>query len=110
MDDLLLSKVRLTVITELLSAHWMSFTELQKSVEASGGNLAAHLLKLVNEGYVEEEKRFIGRRPQTRYRLSRKGRAAFLDHIAWLNAIVTQLPSEHGASPLVKARPTLEKR
>lgn len=93
MDELLLSKVRLSVVAELLAAEWVTFTDLQRSTDATNGNLAVHLGKLVLADYVEEEKRFVGRRPQTRYRLTPSGRAALLRHVAALQALVD---SGHG--------------
>ena len=71
MDELLLSKVRLAIIAQLVPVEWVTFTELQKSIAVTNGNLGAHLAKLVEGGYVKEEKRFEGRRPQSRYRLCR---------------------------------------
>jgi DNA-binding MarR family transcriptional regulator len=88
MDELLLSKVRLAIIAQLLPAEWVTFTELQKSIDATNGNLGAHLAKLVDAGYVKEEKRFDARRPQSRYRLTKTGRAAFLRHVADLQALL----------------------
>lgn len=88
MDELLLSKVRLTIVAELLASEWVTFSELQKSADTTNGNLGAHLGKLVAAGYVQEEKRFVGRRPQTRYRLSQPGRTAILRHVAELQELV----------------------
>jgi DNA-binding MarR family transcriptional regulator len=88
MDELLLSKVRLAVIAQLLPAEWVTFTELQKSIDVTNGNLGAHLGKLMEAGYVKEEKRFEARRPQSRYRLTKNGRAAFLSHVAALQALL----------------------
>jgi predicted ArsR family transcriptional regulator len=88
MDELLLSKVRLTVVAELLAAEWLTFSDLQKSAGTTNGNLGGHLGKLVVAGYVQEEKRFVGRRPQTRYRLRRTGRLALLRHVAALQELV----------------------
>ena len=88
MDELLLSKVRLAIIAQLVPVEWVTFTELQKSIAVTNGNLGAHLAKLVEGGYVKEEKRFEGRRPQSRYRLTRAGRAALLCHVAELQALV----------------------
>ncbi len=88
MDDLLLSRVRLAVIAELVTAEWATFTDLQRSVKATNGNLSAHLGKLVDGGYVTEQKRFVRRRPQTRYRLAEAGRAALLRHVAGLQALI----------------------
>ena len=88
MDELLLSKVRLAIVGQLVPASWVSFAELQKSIEATNGNLGAHLAKLVVAGYVKEEKRFEGRRPQSRYRLTGTGRTALLRHVDALKALV----------------------
>jgi DNA-binding MarR family transcriptional regulator len=90
MDELLLSKVRLAVIAQLLSAAWVTFSELQKSIDVTNGNLGAHLGKLVEAGYVKEEKRFEARRPQSRYRLTKTGRDALLRHVAALQTLVEQ--------------------
>jgi DNA-binding MarR family transcriptional regulator len=87
-DELLLSKVRLAIIGALVSADWVSFVELQTSIEATNGNLGAHLAKLVEAGYVKEDKRFAGRRPQSRYRLTATGRSALLRHVEALKALI----------------------
>jgi DNA-binding MarR family transcriptional regulator len=87
-DELLLSKVRLAVIGQLVTARWVTFPELQNSIDVTNGNLGAHLAKLVDAGYVKEEKRFEGRRPQSRYQLTKAGRSALLKHVAALRALV----------------------
>lgn len=88
MDELLLSKIRLGVVAELLNYDWVTFTELVRALETTGGNLGAHLGKLVEAGYVQEEKGFVNRRPLTRYRLTQKGRDAFADHLRQLQALI----------------------
>jgi DNA-binding MarR family transcriptional regulator len=80
-DELLLSKIRLGVIAELLTSRWVPFTDLQRATQTTNGNLGAHLAKLVDAGYVAEEKTFVQRRPQTRYRLTQNGRDAFTAHV-----------------------------
>ena len=87
-DELLLSKIRLAVIGQLVNASWITFSELQQSIDVTNGNLGAHMAKLVEAGYVKEEKRFEGRRPQSRYQLTKSGRAALVKHVAALQALV----------------------
>ncbi len=77
----MLSKIRLGVIAELLDAEWVAFSDLQQATQTTNGNLGAHLAKLADAGYVAEEKVFVARRPQTRYRLTKTGRAAFVEHV-----------------------------
>lgn len=88
MDDLLLSKIRLGVIAELLAAEWAAFSELQRATQTTNGNLGAHLAKLVEGGYVAEEKTFVNRRPQTRYSLTETGRNAFKQHVRDMQALL----------------------
>ncbi|HZY97595.1 MAG TPA: transcriptional regulator [Candidatus Cybelea sp.] len=88
MDELLLSKVRLGIVAELLNFDWIAFSELARSLDVSSGNLGAHLSKLVDAGYVEEEKSFVNRRPLSRYRLSRRGRDAFTNHVSQLQSLL----------------------
>jgi DNA-binding MarR family transcriptional regulator len=88
MDELLLSRVRLGVVSHLIAAEWVTFTELQRSIGVTNGNLGTHIGKLVAAKYIKEEKRFEGRRPQSRYRLTKTGRQAFLDHVAALQAVL----------------------
>jgi DNA-binding MarR family transcriptional regulator len=88
MDELLLSRVRLAVVAELLNFDWLAFSELAHSLEVSNGNLGAHLSKLLDAGYVEEEKIFVNRRPLTRYRLTERGRDAFAALVAQLQLLL----------------------
>lgn len=90
MDDLLLSKIRLGVIAELLTAEWVAFSELQRATQTTNGNLGAHLGKLVEAGYVLEEKAFVNRKPQTRYRLAPKGRDAFINHVHEMQSLLKE--------------------
>lgn len=88
MNELLLSKIRLGVIAELLTAEWIAFSELQRATQTTNGNLGAHLSKLAEAGYIAEEKSFVNRRPQTRYRLTPAGRNAFVAHVREMQALL----------------------
>jgi predicted ArsR family transcriptional regulator len=88
MDELLLSKIRLGIIAELLGSEWVTFSALQQAVQTTNGNLGAHLGKLVDAGYIVEEKTFVARRPQSRYHLSDTGRSAFVAHVKTLEQLL----------------------
>jgi DNA-binding MarR family transcriptional regulator len=66
----------------------IEFTRLKELVEATDGNLGAHLETLEKAGYIVIEKRFEDRRPQTRVRMSPSGRRAFAEHVAYLREIL----------------------
>jgi DNA-binding MarR family transcriptional regulator len=88
MDELLLSKIRLSIVAELLPNEWLAFSQLQKAVNTTNGNLGAHLGKLIEAGYVEEEKSFADRRPLSRYHLTKTGREAFVTHVRALQGLL----------------------
>lgn len=90
MDDLLLSKIRLGVIAELLTAERVSFSDLQRVTQTTNGNLGAHLAKLVDAKYVAEDKTFVNRKPQTRYTLTPRGRTAFVNHVREMQALLKE--------------------
>jgi len=44
------------------------------------GNLSAHMSRLEEAGYIEVEKGFVGKRPNTRLHLTEEGKAAFEEY------------------------------
>jgi DNA-binding MarR family transcriptional regulator len=66
----------------------LEFTRLKALVAATDGNLGAHLDTLAGAGYVAIEKRFVGRKPQTRIKATAAGRRAFAEHVAYLHEIL----------------------
>lgn len=66
----------------------LEFTRLKGLVNATDGNLGAHLETLERAGYIGIEKLFVGRRPQTRIKATPAGRRAFAEHVAYLREIL----------------------
>jgi DNA-binding MarR family transcriptional regulator len=66
----------------------IEFTRLKSIVEATDGNLGAHLSTLEQAGYVQIEKDFVARKPRTRVALTRNGRKALVQHVAYLRDIL----------------------
>lgn len=81
-DDVIHGRLRLGIMAYLSTASPAIFGELKAKVGATDGNLSTHLRKLEDAGYVRQEKRFVGRRPQTRVFLTDEGRTAW---IAWIS-------------------------
>ena len=80
-DDIIHGRLRLGVMAYLAATSPAVFGELKDKVGATDGNLSTHLRKLEDAGYVRQEKRFVGKRPQTRVFLTDEGRTAWLDWI-----------------------------
>ncbi|MEO1554496.1 MAG: transcriptional regulator [Pseudomonadota bacterium] len=77
-DDVIHGRLRLGIMAYLSTVSPAIFGELKDKVGATDGNLSTHLRKLETAGYVRQEKRFVGRRPQTRVYLTDTGRKAWL--------------------------------
>lgn len=87
LDDLIHSRIRLAVMAVLASVERAEFSFLREQVNATDGNLGAHLRKLEDAGYLSAEKRFVARKPVTDYRLTAQGRAAFDAYVAHLASL-----------------------
>ena len=90
-DEIIHQAVRLKIMAALNAAgprDFIEFTRLKSLVEATDGNLGAHLETLAKAGYIALEKRFEGKRPQTRARITAAGRKAFAEHVAFLRNIL----------------------
>ncbi|NVJ99530.1 MAG: transcriptional regulator [Alphaproteobacteria bacterium] len=87
-DDVIHSRVRLAIMSYLMSAKEADFTELKKALRVSDGNLSTHLSKLEGTGYVSQEKKFVGKKPQTLVSLSPTGEEAFRHYLEGLAAMI----------------------
>ncbi len=86
-DSILLSQVRLGVVSVLVGRGETTFTELRSLLGLTQGNLGAHLQSLEQAGYIEINKEFVKRKPRTTAKLTPVGREAFLSHVARLDQI-----------------------
>jgi DNA-binding MarR family transcriptional regulator len=68
---------RLMIVALLGVVKECDFLYLLHETEMNKGNLSGHLARLEEAGYVEIEKTYRGKVPQTLLRLTRAGRAAF---------------------------------
>lgn len=92
-DEIIHQSTRLRIMAALNvlgPGNWLEFTRLRTLVQATDGNLGAHLDTLAQSGYVAIDKRFVGKKPQTRVRVTAKGRAAFTGHVAYLRTLLEE--------------------
>ncbi len=90
LDPLLHERGRLAIVSVLAAAPELTFTDLRDTLEMTVGNLSVHLQKLEEKGYVAIDKQFVGRRPQTRCRLTDAGRLALATYLDHLEALIRQ--------------------
>ena len=90
-DAIIHQPVRLKIMAALKALppkEMLEFVRLKAIVGATEGNLGAHITQLEQAGYVTVEKDFAAKRPRTRVTLSKQGRRAFEDYVAYLRAII----------------------
>lgn len=85
------SKARLSIMSVLVVNESMNFNGLKDLLALTDGNLATHLRALEEAGYVLVKKEFVGRKPNTTYKITEAGRAAFTDHLNALEAFIKTL-------------------
>jgi len=66
------------------------FNSLKDLLQVTDGNLASHIKALEKEGYISVSKSFIGRKPNTQYAATRKGKDAFKKHLQALETLIRQ--------------------
>lgn len=92
-NDIIHQAVRLRIMASLNAlapGDAVEFTRLKALTAATDGNLGSHLDALERAGYVTIEKRFAGKKPQTRVKATPAGRRAFTEHVAYLREILDQ--------------------
>ena len=81
-------RLRLALLSLLAGVESAEFTWLRSKTNATDGNLGAQLLKLEQAGYVKAEKRFVLRKPQTDYRITKNGRIALSEYVRSLQDLL----------------------
>lgn len=96
LDPLLHQPLRTQLAAYLSGRGETTFSELKRVLNATDGNLDAHLGKLVEAGYVSSRKDPVtSGRAQTVYSLTASGRAALTAYVATLAELMAL--SGHGA-------------
>ena len=66
----------------------LDFNSLKEFLDVTDGNLASHLKALEKEAFIDVKKSFVGRKPNTKYFMTRRGKKAFLDHLKALEKLI----------------------
>ena len=90
LDKAFENRIRLQVMSVLVANDYYDFNSLKELLSVTDGNLASHLKALEKEDYITVTKSFIGRKPNTQYSASDKGRTAFKKHLEALENLIRQ--------------------
>lgn len=82
------SRIRLGIMSALLVNDILDFNSLKELLDITDGNLASHVKALEKEEFIGIEKSFVGKKPNTRYYITKEGRNAFNEHLKALENII----------------------
>ncbi len=90
LDKILEHRLRLQIVSVLVANDSYAFNELKELLDTTDGNLATHIKALEREKYISVTKSFIEKKPNTRYKISERGRSAFKKHLDALEELIKQ--------------------
>lgn len=91
-NDLIHQPMRLKIMATLNTfprGELVEFVRLREIIQATEGNLGAHLVTLEKADYIEVLKDFLGEKPRTRVQMTPNGRKAFRQHVQHLNDLLS---------------------
>lgn len=88
LDRLLDHRSRLAICVLLAREGELSFSHFKSVLDESDGNLGAHLRRLEDAGHIALRKGFVGRKPQSSWRLTNAGRQRLAAHLEGLRALI----------------------
>ncbi|MEQ1587960.1 MAG: transcriptional regulator [Cyclobacteriaceae bacterium] len=90
LDKVMEHRVRLQIVSVLVANESYDFNALKELLDVTDGNLATHLKALEREKYISINKSFVERKPNTRYKITERGRSAFRKHLDALEELIKQ--------------------
>lgn len=88
LNDLIHAKVRLGIMSMLMTYGECDFTFFKKTLEITDGNLGSHLQRLEDAKYIEIKKTFVKKRPKSIVTITDKGVHAYKEYIKTLESIL----------------------
>jgi len=83
-------RIRLGIMSILMVNESADFNLLKELLGVTDGNLASHTKALETENYIQIEKQFIGKKPNTKYSATLEGKKAFAAHIDALEKLISK--------------------
>ncbi len=93
LDRVIHEPARLAIMAVLYGVEEANFKYLLNMTGLSRGNLSAHVSKLEEAGYVDVQKKFVGKKPMTIYRITAEGRKALDEYLKSVRQIYSTLKS-----------------
>lgn len=81
-------RIRLVIMSVLAVNDMLDFNTLKDYLDITDGNLASNLKALEKEAFIGVKKSFVGKKPNTKYFMTKAGRIAFDDHLKTLEKVL----------------------
>lgn len=88
LDEIIHSRIRLAIMSVLISMDEADFNFIKEKINATDGNLSVHLKKLEDAEYLSVQKEFLDKKPHSLYKLTKKGKTAFEKYIEQLEKLI----------------------
>lgn len=88
LDPIIHSRLRLSILSILISVKEADFVYLKEATGTTDGNLSTHLTKLENAEYVKITKEFVGKKSRTTCSITDKGKEAFSKYVKTLELFI----------------------
>ena len=90
LDKILDNRIRLSILSILMIEDMVPFKEIKESLGLTDGNLASHIKALEKAEYIKVYKSFIGKKPNTEFKITKNGKKAFTEHLKKLEHLISQ--------------------
>lgn len=91
-DQIIHAPARLRIFMMLYVVESLDYVFLKNQSGLSWGNLATHLGKLEEAGYIKIQKGYQGKKPHSMIELTMQGRAAFREYKSTFQQLLDDLP------------------
>lgn|SRR5690606_14854999 len=81
-------RIRLGIMSILVVNEDADFNRLKELLDVTDGNLASHIKALEQAEYIQVQKSFVGRKPNTNYTATKLGKTEFKKHIDALEKLI----------------------
>lgn len=82
------SRIRLGLMSALAVNDMLDFNSLKEYLDVTDGNLASHIKALEKEKFIGVKKSFVGKKPNTKYFMTKEGKRAFDEHLKALEKLI----------------------
>ncbi len=88
-NNIFFEKTRLSMMTILYKEDVVSFNRFKNIIGGTDGAIYTHLQKLQDAGYISLKKKIEGRKAQSFYFLTGKGKKLFKEYLAFLESVLS---------------------